>query len=287
MKKLAHSLIFVAPIYLLACSSDEQPPEPASAPAATPSVATAAPSPFTATKLAVPLSTATGEHVKAALVGGGWEMASFSVSGSITTLLARKNEITASVYFYNPAKAHHRGHLERDTKAIYAEGPALIGVKIADNDAAAQALLTSLIGHAPTAAAPVAAQTPVPASAPAMPSAAAPAAPPAATGSWDGLSPLVCSGAQQMVVSGVTANLPGATAITASGMCQLTLINCNITAGQAIAVAGVARIIIQGGKIEGSQTSIAATGGANVIVNGAQVVGPTSRSGTATITGVQ
>lgn len=37
-------------------------------------------------------------------------------------------------------------------------------------------------------------------------------------------------------------NLPGATAITASGACQFTLINCTITAERVVDASGMARV---------------------------------------------
>ena len=90
-----------------------------------------------------------------------------------------------------------------------------------------------------------------------------------------------------MVITGQTVNLPGATAITADGMCQLTLMNCTITAGTVITASGMARVTITGGRIEGSQASINASGRATVTVVGAQVVGRVQRSGEATVTGAQ
>jgi len=102
---------------------------------------------------------------------------------------------------------------------------------------------------------------------------------------WDGMSTLSCGAADRIEIEGVTATLADV-GVRASGACQLTLRNCNITAPTAIEAAGAARVTIIGGTINGSVASIQAGGGANVDVQGATVTGPVARSGGAHVNGV-
>lgn len=225
-------------------------------------------------------------------------MASVSVSGRFTTAMARKNGVTATISYDNAAQDIDVTRMQSRTKAVHREGNALLGVTISGNDDAAMALLTSLIGGPPStsgAASAAPAATP-PAAAPAVAAApATPAAPPQAapiaaapTGSspWSGTEPLNCGGGQNLTINGQTVNLPGQTAITASGACQLTLINCTITAGTVISAGGMARVTITGGRIVGSDASISAAGRATIVVQGAQVEGRVQRSGQATVQGI-
>jgi len=124
---------------------------------------------------------------------------------------------------------------------------------------------------------------PVPGAVPVgVPGAAVPGA-----SAWDGVSTLVCTGNQQVTLIGQTANLPGMRAITASGNCQLTIVNCTITAQDVITASGNSRVTITGGAITGSGTSIVASGNATVTVAGTAVEGRVRRSGGATLTGVE
>jgi hypothetical protein len=104
--------------------------------------------------------------------------------------------------------------------------------------------------------------------------------------SWNGTGPLVCGGNQHTTVSNVTANQPQSQVVIASGNCQLTLTNVNITAMNAIIASGNAHITISGGSIVGYGQSIAATGNATVIVVGANVTGPVFHTRNATVAGV-
>jgi hypothetical protein len=98
---------------------------------------------------------------------------------------------------------------------------------------------------------------------------------------WDGMSTLTCGGADHIEIEGVTATLADV-GVRASGACQLTLRNCNITAPTAIEAGGAARVTIVGGTV----ASIQAAGGATVDVQGATVTGPVARSGGAHVNGV-
>lgn len=55
---------------------------------------------------------------------------------------------------------------------------------------------------------------------------------------WDGSAPLSCGGNDELHVSGVTANLPGQTAITADANCAVTIEDSTITAAVGIAATG-------------------------------------------------
>ncbi len=103
---------------------------------------------------------------------------------------------------------------------------------------------------------------------------------------WAGQGPFSCGGVDNVTIDGVTASLPGATAIEAGGNCQLTLNNVSLTAGVAVSSGGNATVTINGGSLNGSVNSIAAGGNSRVNVVGATVTGPVSRSGLAQVTGV-
>ena len=103
---------------------------------------------------------------------------------------------------------------------------------------------------------------------------------------WNGQTPFMCGGAQNLTISNVTAVLATGPAITAGGACQLTLVNVNITAPVVISAGGAAHVTVQGGVINGSVHSIEAGGGAHVDVVGATVVGAVDRGGGAVVTGV-
>jgi hypothetical protein len=102
---------------------------------------------------------------------------------------------------------------------------------------------------------------------------------------WDGLSTLECTGANTMELDGVTAALPNV-GVRASGGCNLTLRNCNLTAPVAIEASGGAHVTVIGGTVTGTITSIQAGGGSTVDVQGAVVTGPVARSGGAHVNGV-
>ncbi|HEY4244853.1 MAG TPA: hypothetical protein VGM88_33790 [Kofleriaceae bacterium] len=101
---------------------------------------------------------------------------------------------------------------------------------------------------------------------------------------WDGTSPLVCGGADDIKVDGVTAKLDG-TVIQAGGGCKLTLTNCNLTGTDAIDAAGGAVITVTGGSLTGSGFAVKALGNAKITLSGTKVTGKTQKLGAATITG--
>ncbi len=107
----------------------------------------------------------------------------------------------------------------------------------------------------------------------------------AAASKWDGKSPFTCGGSEVVSISGVTAKLPGATAITVQGSCKLTLVNVDITGDTAIDAGGNAVVTITGGSINGSTFAIDAGGLAKVNLTGTKVTGKTKANGAAKITG--
>ncbi len=105
-------------------------------------------------------------------------------------------------------------------------------------------------------------------------------------GGWDGSVPLVCGGSQQVTAMGVHAAFPAGTAVTASGNCQVTLVQSTLSAPMAIVASGNAQVIIQGGSVQGTVFAVSASGNSQVVSQGAQIVGPVNRSGNAQVLGL-
>jgi hypothetical protein len=103
---------------------------------------------------------------------------------------------------------------------------------------------------------------------------------------WDGTAPYDCPVNGNVTLSGVTANLPGKTAINAAANCHLTIENCDITADTVVDAGGNAVVTITGGHINGSTAAINAMGNAKVTVSGTKVEGPTEHLGNAKISGI-
>jgi hypothetical protein len=135
---------------------------------------------------------------------------------------------------------------------------------------------------------------------------------------WDGKRPIMCGGRQTLTLENVKATYdPGAatniineSAITAGGDCQLTLINCDISAPVVVSTGGNAHVVIKGGHlvgtkkvaieaggnatitvesghIEGKQAAIGAGGSATVDVkDGVDLSGSVMQAGSAKVTGV-
>ncbi len=101
---------------------------------------------------------------------------------------------------------------------------------------------------------------------------------------WDGKSTFECKANDAVTLSGITANVSG-TAIKASGNCQLTLVNVNLTAPVAIDAGGAAKITMTGGSITATTNAVVAAGAAKVDLVGTKVAGKSKKSGAANITG--
>ncbi len=101
---------------------------------------------------------------------------------------------------------------------------------------------------------------------------------------WDGKSTFECKANDAVTLNGITANVSG-TAIKASGNCQLTLVNVNLTAPIAIDAGASAKVTMTGGSITASTNAVVAGGAAKVDLVGTKVSGKSKKSGAATITG--
>ncbi len=107
----------------------------------------------------------------------------------------------------------------------------------------------------------------------------------AAAAKWDGKSPFTCGGSDNVKIEGVTAKLSD-TAVTALGSCQLTLVNVNLDAPNAIEAGGNAVVTVQGGTINGTTLAIHAAANAQVHITGAKVTGKTQAQANGKITGL-
>ena len=111
-----------------------------------------------------------------------------------------------------------------------------------------------------------------------------PSATAAAAKSWDGKTPLTCTGNDVIKIEGVTAKLDG-TAVTANGNCQLTLVNCDLTGSDGISAGGNAVVTVTGGSLAATGFAVKSLGSAAVKLSGTKVTGKTQKLGAATITG--
>jgi hypothetical protein len=103
---------------------------------------------------------------------------------------------------------------------------------------------------------------------------------------WSGSAPLVCSGVDDISVSGIKANFTSGSVINASGNCKVTCKDCALKAPMGIQASGNAQIVLVGGSLEGDP-AINASANAKVDVKGnGKVTGPVSSSANAVITGV-
>jgi hypothetical protein len=100
--------------------------------------------------------------------------------------------------------------------------------------------------------------------------------------SWDGRSPLVCSGNNHMTIEGKSVDL-GGTVITAEGNCQLRLVRCNIKGGVAVEAKHNAVVTIEGGSVTGKRKALIATENATINVRGARVDGGVKQKNNAKI----
>ena len=107
---------------------------------------------------------------------------------------------------------------------------------------------------------------------------------PGAAAQWDGKTTFECSGNQNVTLSGVTASVSG-TAIKASGNCQLTLKDMNVTGAIAIEAGGNAQVTVTGGSLTGNTNSVVAGGNAHVTCAGTKVTGKSKTSGNAKAVG--
>jgi hypothetical protein len=83
----------------------------------------------------------------------------------------------------------------------------------------------------------------------------------------------MCDGNDLVTVRGVAAELPGETAVVASGNCQLTLVESSISAAVGIHASDDAKVTMEGGTLTGAQHAVDASGRAHVILLGVETTG--------------
>lgn len=81
---------------------------------------------------------------------------------------------------------------------------------------------------------------------------------------WDGAGPFTCGGNDTIVIEGVTAVLPGDTAITVEANCDLRIVGSTITAHRGIRADGNRRVVIEKSRIETTSTAIWADGNKSI-----------------------
>lgn len=91
-------------------------------------------------------------------------------------------------------------------------------------------------------------------------------------GAWDGKSTFVCGGNDSVTIEGVTAQLPGRTAIQATANCELRIVRCNITAAEGVRAEGNRSVVIENSRIQTSGVGIWADGNKRVELLGSTVI---------------
>lgn len=109
----------------------------------------------------------------------------------------------------------------------------------------------------------------------------------AKTATWDGKSPFTCGAADNVKIAKVTAKLTSGTAIKATGACQLTLEDVDISAPIAIDAGASAKVTVKGGTVTGTQSSAVAGANAQITFEGTKVTGPTKQTANGKITGAK
>jgi hypothetical protein len=102
---------------------------------------------------------------------------------------------------------------------------------------------------------------------------------------WDGTETLECAGNDEMTVSDITSNVSGGPSIIADGNCTLHVKQCNLKGSIGIQAGGNAHVTVDQGSVEGTESSIDASGNARVDLHGTKVTGPKTRNANAKITG--
>lgn len=107
---------------------------------------------------------------------------------------------------------------------------------------------------------------------------------PAKAEEWSGRRPFTCNSGTHKVV-GTRAKLDE-TAVKAAGGCKLTLVDVEIVAPTAIVALGSAKVVVEGGRLEGTDEAIVAMGSALVTLEKTEVVGKTRTGGSGKISGL-
>jgi len=101
---------------------------------------------------------------------------------------------------------------------------------------------------------------------------------------WDGTTPYACGGHDRPTISNVTATLPDLVAISVSGHCELTIEGSSISARLPLAVSQHGRVVMRGGRLEGSPNAIEARGHASVEATGVALIGEVTTERHANVT---
>ncbi len=114
-----------------------------------------------------------------------------------------------------------------------------------------------------------------------VPSAITPDSVATVSSDWDGSAPFVCGATQSKTIRGVSAKLDG-TAVTAQGMCKLTIENSTIeSTGTALEASGQAEVTLVNCIIKGAPAIFAT--GASTVAGSSDLQGETKTSGTGRI----
>ena len=99
---------------------------------------------------------------------------------------------------------------------------------------------------------------------------------------WDGKAPYTCNSTQNLTIEDHTFKSKKSSAIVATGVCQIKLINCRISGKTAIVAADNAKVTVIGGQLRG-KTAVKASGNARITIVDAKVKGKIKTSGNATV----
>lgn len=104
-------------------------------------------------------------------------------------------------------------------------------------------------------------------------------------GGWNGSTPLLCGGNDEMQLSGITASFSSGSALNVSGNCHVTCQGCTLRAPVVVAAGGNAQIDLVDCHLEGAD-AVVAGGNAQVRFAGnSTVVGKITQGGNASVTG--
>jgi hypothetical protein len=104
-------------------------------------------------------------------------------------------------------------------------------------------------------------------------------------GGWNGSTPLLCGGNDEMQLSGISASFSAGSALNVSGNCHVVCNGCNLKAPVVVTAAGNAQIDLVDCHLEGGD-AIVAEGNAQVRIAGnSTVVGRITQGGNASVTG--
>jgi hypothetical protein len=104
-------------------------------------------------------------------------------------------------------------------------------------------------------------------------------------GGWNGSTPLLCGGNDEMQLSGITASFSSGSALNVSGNCHVVCQGCTLRAPLVVTAAGNAQIDLVDCQLEGAD-AVVAEGNAQVRIAGnSTVVGKITQGGNASVTG--